>query len=68
MHLRNKLRASGTSSHYRKQFEYVDHDFLTNRFHVTHFGGCAILFNKDTVYPGIEVKSLYLHDYQVRTA
>ena len=38
--------------------EYVDHDILTNRFRVTHYGGCAILFNKDTFYPNIEVKSL----------
>ena len=26
---------------------YVDHDLLTNRLHVTHYGGCAVLFNKD---------------------
>ena len=32
------------------------------RFHVTHYGGCAVLFNKDTFYPDIEVKSSYLHD------
>ena len=42
--------------------EYVDHDILTNRFHVTHYGGCAILYNKDTFYPNIDVKSIYLHD------
>ena len=42
--------------------DYVDHDILTGRFHVTHYAGCAILFNKDTFYPNIEVKSLYLHD------
>ena len=42
--------------------EYVDHDFLQERFHVTHFAGCAILFNKDTFYPDISVKSIYLHD------
>ena len=42
--------------------EYVDHDFLTNRFHVTHYAGCAILFNKDTFYTKIDVKSIYLHD------
>ena len=28
--------------------------------HVTHYGGCAILFNKDTFYPNINVKSIYL--------
>ena len=42
--------------------EYVDHDILTHRFHVTHYGGCAILYNKDTFYPNIDVKSIYLHD------
>ena len=35
---------------------------LTNRFHVTHYAGCAILFNKDTFYPNVDVKSMYLHD------
>ena len=29
---------------------------------VTHFAGCAILFNKDTLYPDISVKSIYIHD------
>ena len=42
--------------------ECVDHDILTNRFHVTHYGGCAILENKDTFYPNSDVKSIYLHD------
>ena len=42
--------------------EYVDHDILTNRFHVAHYGGCAILYNKDTFYPNVDVKSSYLHD------
>ena len=60
MLLRNKSQASGTSL--QEAIEYVDHDILTNRFHVTHYGGCAILFNKDTFHPNIEVKSLYLHD------
>ena len=42
--------------------EYVDHDILTGRFHVTHYAGCVILFNKDTFYPNIDVKSIYFHD------
>ena len=46
----------------QEAIEYVDHDMLTNRFHVTHYGGCAILFNKDTFYPNTDVQSLYLHD------
>ena len=42
--------------------EYVDHDILTSRFHVTRYGGCANLYNKDTFYSNIDVKSIYLHD------
>ena len=42
--------------------EYVDHYILTGRFHATHYAGYAILFNKDTFYPNIDVKSIYLHD------
>ena len=33
------------------------HELLTNRFHVTHYAGCAILFNKDTFYPNIDVST-----------
>ena len=29
---------------------------------MTHYAGCAILFNKDTFYPDISVKSIYFHD------
>ena len=42
--------------------EYVDHELLMNRFHVTHYGGCAVLFNKDTFFPDVKVKFVYLHD------
>ena len=42
--------------------DYVDHDILQERFHVTHYAGCAILFNKDTFHPDINIKSIYLHD------
>ena len=41
---------------------FVDHELLTNRFHVTHYGGCAVLFNKDAFFPDVKVKSMYLHD------
>ena len=27
----------------QEAFDYVDHELLTNRFHVTHYAGCAIL-------------------------
>ena len=46
----------------QEAIEYVDHELLTNRFHVTHFGGCAVFFNKDTFFPDVKVKSIYLHD------
>ena len=42
--------------------EYVGHDLLTNRFHVTHYGECAVLFNKDTFFLDVKVKSIFLHD------
>ena len=29
---------------------------------MTHFAGCAVLFNKDTFYPNVGVKSIYLHN------
>ena len=46
----------------QEAIQYVDRDILTTRFHVTHYGGCGVLFNKDIFYPDIEVKSIYLHD------
>ena len=29
---------------------------------MNHYAGCAILFNKVTFYPNVDVKSIYLHD------
>ena len=46
----------------QEAIEYVDHELLANRFHVTHYGGCAVLFNKDTLFSDVKVKSIYLHD------
>ena len=34
----------------QEAIEYVDHELLTNRFHVTHYRRCAVLFNKDTFF------------------
>ena len=44
----------------QEAIEYVDHELLTNRFHVIHYGECAVLFNKDTFLPDIKIKSIYL--------
>ena len=40
--------------------EYVDHELLTNRSHMTHYAGCAVLFNKNTFHTNVDVKSIYL--------
>ena len=29
---------------------------------MTHYGGCAVLVNKDTFFPDVKVKSIYFHD------
>ena len=42
--------------------EYLQHEYLTSHFHVTHYAECAILFNKDTFHHDIKVSSIYLHD------
>ena len=59
---RSKLQGNGTFITLQEAIEYVDHELLTNRFHVTHSGGCAVLFNKDTFFSDVKVDSIYLHD------
>ena len=46
----------------QESLEHFDHDYLTNRSHVTHYGSCAVLFSKDTFHPDIKVSSVSLHD------
>ena len=50
------------SSRYKKHLSMSVIDILTGRFHVIHYAGCAILFNKDTFNTNNDVKSVYLHD------
>ena len=59
---KNKLQERWHIITLQEASEYVDHDILTSRFHVTHYAGCAILFNNDTFCPNVDVKSIYLHD------
>ena len=47
---------------FQKAIVYLDSEYLTNRFYVSHCGGCAFLFNKDTFHQDIKVTSVYLHD------
>ena len=58
MLLRKKIVGNWHVITLQEASEYVDHDTLTNRFHVTHHGGCAILYNKDTFHPNIDVRSI----------
>ena len=46
----------------QEALEYLDHEYLTNRFPVTHYGGCAVLFNKEIFHPDIKCFSVHLHD------
>ena len=53
---------SGIAITLQEAIEYLDSEYWTNRFYVTHHGGCAILFNKDTFHQDVKVTSVYLHD------
>ena len=46
----------------QEAIDYVDHELLVNRIHVTQYEKCAVLVNKDTFFPDVKVKSSYLHD------
>ena len=41
--------------------EYLQRDCLTNHFYITHFAGCAVLFNKDTFHSDVQVNSVCIH-------
>ena len=62
MFLWSKSKASGILSQYRKHLSMSIMTFLQKRFHVTHDGGCAVLFSEDTFCPDFDVKSIYFHD------
>ena len=57
-----ELQEGGNLITLQEVSEYVVHELLTNRFHVTHYAGCAILFNEDAFYPNVDVKSIFFHD------
>ena len=48
----------------QEAIEHLDHEYLTNRFFVTHYYCCAVLFNKDTLHPDI---NLYMQVLSVST-
>ena len=43
------------------QLQFFLPELILHKFSVEGYAGCAILFNKDTFYPNIDVKSIYLH-------
>ena len=62
MLLRNKSQGNGTLFPCKKHLTVMITKNLHERIHVTHYVGCAILFNMDTFYPDINIKAIYLHD------
>ena len=46
----------------QEAIEYLHHERLMNRFYITHFAGCAVLFNKDVFHSDVQVYPVYIHD------
>ena len=50
----------------QEAIEYLQHECFMNHFYITHFAGCAVLFNKDTIHSDVRVNSVYIHDTRTR--
>ena len=48
--------------------EFLQHEDVTRQFFVTHFHGCATLFNKHTFEQDVEVKAIRIHHWTEHTA
>ena len=60
---KNRLRRNGTFSiTLHGAIEYIDHEFLTTRFHVTHTEAVPSFSTKTLFFPDIKVTSIYFHD------
>ena len=42
--------------------EYLQHEYLTTHFYISHFAGCGILFNKDTFHSDLRVSSVFVYN------
>ena len=42
--------------------EYLQHEYLTKHFYISHFAGCGFLFKKDTFNSDLRVRSVCMHD------
>ena len=60
--LRNKLRVNGTLLLCKKPSNGCSTNMLPTHFYVSHFAGCAILYNKDTISSDLLGSSVYIHD------
>ena len=60
--LKSTLQANGTSLRCRKQSNTFITSASRTHFDVTHFAGCAVLFNKDTFHSDVKVNSVYIHE------
>ena len=50
----------------QEAIEYLQHDSLTNHFHISHYAGCTVLSNQDTFDPDVRVSSVHIHDTKSR--
>ena len=50
----------------QEAIEYLQHECFMNHFYITHFAGCAVFFNKDTIHSDVRVNSVYIHDTRTR--
>ena len=60
--LRNKLRVNGTLLLCKNPLNGCSTNTLPTHFYVSHFAGCAILFNKDTISSDLLGSSVDIHD------
>ena len=60
--LRNKLRVNGTLLLCKNPLNSCSTNTLPTHFYVSHFAGCAILYNKDTISSDLLGSSVYIHD------
>ena len=60
--LRNKLRVNGTLLLCKNPSNSCSTNTLPTHFYVSHFAGCAILYDKDTISSDLLGSSVYIHD------
>ena len=59
--MKDTFKGNGTSISLQEASEYLQHETLANRFRISHFAGCTVLFNKDTLHPDVPISSVCIH-------